>query len=208
MRYLKIKVARARQIRDQSIKEHHLDNNKVLMNKGVESISKKAQDLHVQSLVSSALNKPLKTKKIRKISKSDDNDSSKIELNSARNVVKNYGRAMASFCLSEIALLYLKPLIIEECVQTERFKSFMISMKESIDGIASLRSLLLAARDDDKETIILKRIFQKMCVVFIKNFSVNWIFGGRLKNKIAHLKCRFRMLRRVLNPQHFTYMKT
>jgi hypothetical protein len=61
--------------------------------------------------------------------------------------------------------------------------------------------------EDDEYTRSYKRVFQGISKVFIKFFSVNWIFDGKLKYKNEHIKFRNRMLRRIEKPEMFTYLK-
>jgi len=126
---------------------------------------------------------------------------------STKNIVINYGKAIAGFASSETALPYLTKIVEKEGVTLEGFLSFAAHAKESIGGIASFRSFLVENEGDDKGISGYKRSFQKIAIVFIKYFSVNWIFHGRVSHKIEYLKYRFRMLRRVENPQHFTYIR-
>ena len=147
------------------------------------------------------------TAKVDKSAKEKNKIQSKAQSNSARNVVKNFGRAISSFCISEIALLYLEPIIAQKNVDIKDFQGFILARKESIDGIASFRNLLLATENDSRDVQAYKQVTQEMSVVFIKYFSVNWIFNSRMKDRIAHLNCRYKMLRRVMDPQHFTYLK-
>ena len=208
MRFLKKKVARAHKIHEQFIKECSLDDDIIFIIKDEPEIFRTKAHESEKANQESSNTKLLNPKTLQTFSSfGKKNAEPRIRIDSARNIVKNYGRAIASFCLSDIAVLYLDPLILEEEVQISRFKSFILSVKENIDGISSLRSLLLANRDDVKEVAKFKKIFQKICIVFIKYFSVNWIFSSKLKDKITHLNCRFKMLRRVMNPEYFTYLK-
>ena len=133
---------------------------------------------------------------------------SSTQVNSSKNIVKNYGRAISAFTLSDIGLPYLQPLVRREAIKIEEFKAFISNGKENIDGISSFRNMLLASGEDSEKTVAFKKVLSEMSVVFIKYFSVNWIFSSKLRNKIAHLKCRYKMLRRVTDPVHFTYLKT
>jgi len=66
---------------------------------------------------------------------------------------------------------------------------------------------LLVTSEDSAEVAAYKRVFQGLSIIFVKFFSVNWIFSGKLFNKLAHLQCRLKILRRIKNPEHFTYFK-
>jgi len=58
--------------------------------------------------------------------------------------------------------------------------------------------------NDEEEIRNIKCLFKEMAEIFIKYFSVNWIFSGRLQYKKEHLKYRFNLLRRLRNPELFT----
>ncbi len=83
----------------------------------------------------------------------------------------------------------------------------MSTKKDSISGIDSLRAYLMESPKDSEEMKKFKIIFTYLSEVFIKYFSVNWIFNSKIKYKEAHLKFRNKMLRRIRDPQHFTYLK-
>lgn len=125
----------------------------------------------------------------------------------SKNIVKNYGRAMSSFAYSEISLPYLEPMAEEEDVTVAGFHEWIQNNKENIDGIERLRWLLIATQKDTNATKAYKKIFQTLCIIFLKFFSVNWIYGGKLTHKQVHLNYRFKMLRRVRSPETFTYLK-
>ena len=129
------------------------------------------------------------------------------EMRSTKTIVKNFGKAIASFALSPLSSPYLSPLLDKEGLNSNKFERFSIEGKDSIEGIDTFRSLLLVKDTDDNQTAACKRVFQGIAEVFIKYFSVNWIYSGRMVNKKFHLKCRFKMLRRIQNPQLFTYLK-
>jgi hypothetical protein len=126
----------------------------------------------------------------------------------SKNIVKNYGKAMAAFAASKLAQPYLEDLAKEHRVRPIDFHNFIASYKESIDSIDSLRGFLLPYEDDEEEIQCYKRIFQGLCEVFLKYFAVNWVTHGRMMHKDDHLKYRNKMLRRVRNPEIFTYLTT
>lgn len=124
-----------------------------------------------------------------------------------KNIVINFGRAISSFATSKLSLDYLEPLIVQEKVMLSGFTNFISTRKVAIGGISSLRSLLLITCQDSEEDAAYKRIFKALSEIFIKYFSVNWITHGRMGHKSVYLKYRFKMLRRVQNPETFTYLK-
>lgn len=124
-----------------------------------------------------------------------------------KNIVLNYGRAISSFAVSNLALSYLEPLLGQEGVTLENFKEFVMKMKKQIGGICSFRSLLMTSECSCEEEVKYKRIYRELAEIFIKMFSVNWISHGKMGHKDTYLKYRFKMLRRVRNPEWFTYLK-
>jgi len=128
---------------------------------------------------------------------------------STKNIVKNYGKAICSFACSEIGKPYLDSVLEKNNIQQKHkeFIAYICKVKESIDSIQSFRSLLLITENDTDDMIAYKRAFAAIGEIFIKYFSVNWIFSGRITHKDTHLKFRFKMLRRIQNPEFFTYLK-
>jgi len=124
-----------------------------------------------------------------------------------KNLAKNYGKAITSFASSSLATPYLQPILQREGLDSEDFYNYMKSAKDSIQGIDSFRAFLLVNSNDDAKLVAQKRAFQAMGIVFIKYFSVNWIMHGRINNKIVYLKNRFKILRRIQNPEVFTYLQ-
>jgi len=126
---------------------------------------------------------------------------------SSKNIVKNFGKAMCSFASSDLALPYLDQLNTKRGVNLEQFQDHIHKKRDLIDSIDSLRTLLLITKHDDEVMMGFKKLFQEISIIFIKYFSVNWIFQGKMSHKQAHLRSRFKMLRRIKSPQHFTYFK-
>jgi len=124
-----------------------------------------------------------------------------------KNIVRNYGNAIAAFAISPLAHTYLEPLVQKEGVTIQEFQSFISKRKEYITNINNFRALLQEYDDDSDREKAFKRIFREVGKVFVKYFSVNWIFDGKMKYKHDHLKYRGKMLRRINNPELFTYLK-
>ena len=134
-------------------------------------------------------------------------DKSKEDTKATKTIVKNYGKAIASFAASKVALPYLTPILDQENVKLAEFVEYISKAKETIEGIDTFRNLLLVKENDNKKLVAFKTVFQNIAETFIKYFSVNWIFSGRMMNKKVHLMFRFKMLRRIQNPELFTYLK-
>jgi len=156
------------------------------------------------SVIKKPINKSQNKRKRRKRIGGSGYPSEKTK--ATKHVVKNFGKAIASFAVSDLAEPYLKPFLEEEGINLEDFVEYIDSKKDSIEGIESLRSLLVAEESDTPLISPCKRVFQKIAEIFIKYFSVNWIYSGKLKYRKVHLKYRFKMLRRIKNPSLFTYL--
>ena len=135
--------------------------------------------------------------------KSCDIKSNKIN----KNIVRNYARAIINFILTDTALTHMIPLAEEENINIVEFRQYMNKNKEQINSIRSLRDMLLISDKDDAKMTAYKRVFKAICELFIKYFSVNWIYNSKLNDKFEHLQYRFKILRRVRNPELFTHLK-
>jgi len=113
----------------------------------------------------------------------------------------NYVKAIVSFANSHIAIPYLKTLLQSENVRFTDFTNFMNPEKVQINGICAFEALITIGKTDDAITAACKRMLKALSVVFIKYFSVNWIIHSKLTNKLAYLKHRFKILRRIQNPE-------
>jgi hypothetical protein len=125
-----------------------------------------------------------------------------------KNVVKNFGRAICTFAASSAAKPYILDLLAkEEEIELRDFVEYVQKIKRRIDGLFHFRSLLLPAKNEGPKTTAYKRVFKEISTIFIKYFSVNWIFHSKVQYKQAHLKFRYKMLRRIQNPELFTYLQ-
>jgi len=127
---------------------------------------------------------------------------------SNKNIIKNYARAMINFALSRMANPCLGKLLRQERVDVRDFYNFMAGHKEEVNSIKNLRQLLLIEKGDSNETAAFKRIFKEVSIWFIKFFSVNWVYSSKVSDKITHIKYRFKILRRIKNPEYFTYLES
>jgi len=123
-----------------------------------------------------------------------------------KNIPKNYGKAICNFATSSLAVPYLSVPLENEGVLLEDFVSYVLQIKGKIHGLHHFRSVLLDNQRDSVNVIKYKRLFRIISEVFIKYFSVNWIFNSKIFHKEAHLKFRFKMLRRIQSPELFTYI--
>ena len=124
-----------------------------------------------------------------------------------KNIVKNYGKAICNFAASKLALPYLEPLIANEDFNFEKFAEYCLEKKSTIDSIESFRILFIITSEDSLTEASYKRILKSIGIIFIKYFSVNWIFSSKLLYRMEYLKCRNRILRRIQNPEAFSCLK-
>jgi len=132
------------------------------------------------------------------------------DVKSTKNIVKNYGRAICNFILTPLFLPYFNDIVErdKENVTLEEFQQYISERKEAVDCIERFKEMLIVSKSDSEKEGAFKRIFKKSGIIFIKYFSVNWIFHGRVTYKESHLYFRHKMLRRLNNPHLFTYLKS
>ena len=121
--------------------------------------------------------------------------------------MKSYSRAIVRFAISVFARPYITETATKENIKVEDFREFLKSQGHRIHCIKNLRGLLIIDKRDILQTTSFKRIFKDICVIFLKFFSVNWIFNSKVGDKIVHLNYRFRILRKIKDPEHFTYLE-
>jgi len=114
-----------------------------------------------------------------------------------KNIIINYGKALASFAASDLADPYIKREFGHEKVDVEKFKRYANEAKAKVAGYESFESLLAATNTDAPEMVLFKKMLRKLGEVFIKYFSVNWIIHGRVTHKLVYLKHRSIVLRRI-----------
>lgn len=151
--------------------------------------------------------KPIKAKKEKKAlqpKRATKRDSSQP---SSKNIVKNFGKAMCTFASSNLSMPYLEQINQRYNINIDAFQDHIHSKRDLVDSISSVRVLFLITDTDIEEVAKFKQIFQEVSIIFLKYFSVNWIFQGKMSHKNAHLKSRFKMIRRIKEPQYFTYFK-
>ena len=124
------------------------------------------------------------------------------------NVMKNYAAAMITFALSKHSDLYLKKLPVIRRLPLTVFRQMLNLRKQNVHCIKSFRELIFIEDDDSDDIMVFKALFQEACKIFLKYFSVNWIYNSKLSDKFKYLKYRMKLLRRVQNPAKFTYLES
>lgn len=148
-----------------------------------------------------------KNKPIQKRNRIPGHTYTKAETLKTKNIMKNYARAICAFAVDQIAYPYLEQILAEFKIKQDEFKTYMKELKDQICSIKAFRDSLLPSYSDGENERSKKKAFQKIGEIFMKYFSVNWVFTSRIGNKMEHLKYRFKILRRIQNPHNFVYLK-
>ena len=119
----------------------------------------------------------------------------------SKNMIKNYGRAIANFASSSLAIPYMDNLTKGIKFDHASFMNFSLSLRDFIQNDETLKLVIIPQEGDSEEDSTFKRIFRELAIVFIKYFSFNWIFNGRLQYKQEYLKFRGNMLRKLRNAE-------
>jgi hypothetical protein len=120
-----------------------------------------------------------------------------------KNIIKNFGRAIANFASSNLSLPYLDD--IKE-LKKEHYKGFInyaLEMRGFIQNIDTFKESLVTTDQDSKLKILYKQVFRKIAIIFMKYFSVNWIFSGKTLYKQEYLNFRGSLLRKIVDPDSF-----
>jgi hypothetical protein len=153
------------------------------------------------------LDKPSKAEaKIKKRNRVAGQPISKHSARAIKNMAKNFGRAICNFGVSDMSTLYMNKLGLSSD-KIISFRNYLGKEKDNIEGIDSFRNMMLIRDNDSSDLQYFKKMFQKLGEIFIKYFSVNWIFDGKVTYKNEYLRYRFKMLRRIQKPDLFTYIK-
>merc|ERR1712187_816220 len=126
----------------------------------------------------------------------------------AKNMVRNYSKAICRFCMSPLSKEYLEDIIrkFNFSVLPQEFIYFISKEKKTVESIPSLKKLLLITEQDSLKVAECKKIFIELGIIFIKFFSVKWIFSSRLSYKNVYIKFRYSFERRLKNPELFQHM--
>ena len=120
-----------------------------------------------------------------------------------KNITKNYAKKCIRFALTKSNDILLEKKLTP--MEILRFKQFLRSKASKTTSIAKFRELLLILNDDNREICQFKQLFQRISEIFISYYALNWIFNSvKIKEKKGHVFARFKMLRRVQNPEFFT----
>jgi hypothetical protein len=126
-----------------------------------------------------------------------------------KNIVKNYARAIWNFIMSKSAEIHIKDLIETNNYDTnpEKFSKFTVDNKNCYESITNFKRILTVGNTESPDIQMSKYIFKQLAEIFVKYFSVNWIFSGRLQHRQTHLNARFIILRRIRDPELLENLK-
>ena len=178
--------------------------SEIIVKKEFDDINVKKEDgvsTHSTTSTSQASSKPSRVVPSKRAKKPQEGRPN------SKHIIKNYGKAMVTFACSAISKPYLESMVNKYDMDIKEFQDYIKGKRETVDSMKSIRDLLLIKPTDNKKQIAYKKIFQETSVIFIKYFSVNWVFQGKMTYKQVHINVRFKMLRRIQNPEHFTYFK-
>lgn len=202
MRFLKQKIARALQC--QSKDSHNLSCEHYPSH---EQLELPPPPVLTSTLISPVSKQQSPLQPLKKGRRIPTSPSTPRGLTSCKNIIKNYSRALAAFASSSIAVPYLVPLLKKQGLSLQEFQGYFTTRKEEIHCINRLREMLLVEAGDTPKMAAIKTVFKEISIVFLKYFSVNWVFNSRVCDKISHLNYRQKILRRVQNPVYFTYLQ-
>jgi len=117
-----------------------------------------------------------------------------------RKIVKNFGKAIASFACSEKALQIIEKSVHYRGCDRKKFKDFVYEHKECIEGNRRFKQLLTISNDDPQETRENKKIFKKISEIFMKSYVHQWIWNSKLLKKEDHAQLVSEMKKRIQNP--------
>jgi len=117
---------------------------------------------------------------------------------SQRSLNSKFIRAIYHFSLSEDASPYLKPFLAKESIEFDVFMQFVVQKTTqrnfTLSGFISGLRLL---PDDAGKVVACKRIMESIGLVFMKYFSIDWIFKGKGCFKMGYLRLRSKLMRKM-----------
>jgi len=116
-----------------------------------------------------------------------------------QSLMKNIAKALVMFILSELAPPYLDQIqrTDNENFEIVSFLDYIKTQREYVNHLKCFKSLFFSSNGENESEVIYKRVCRKMAIIFLKYFSVNWIFQSKLSNKQAYLRVRFKLLRQI-----------
>jgi hypothetical protein len=121
-----------------------------------------------------------------------------------KNIIKNYGRAIANFILTPLFEPYMIAEPLMKDINWREFRHFVEEVRDNLVNLETFRKIISIDQSDDSKVVAFKKLFVKGAVIFIKYFSVNWIFDSKVVYKQMYLRFRGTLLRGVLDPSKLT----
>lgn len=122
---------------------------------------------------------------------------------SLKNALKDYGRAICAFILSDSSKAYL-PKDSEKDFNLPEFREFIEKSRIQLTGVKGYKKVLLGKRKNSPRTFLYKKLFKKMALIFIKFYALGWIYSGKVKYKIEYVNIRHKLIAMISNPEMFT----
>jgi hypothetical protein len=156
-------------------------------------------------------------KKIRKWSSNDEESYSPVNLvrvtelenptgQALKNVVKNYGKQIIKFIKHPLGKKIAMEQLNGDTKQVGMLALYMKSQSE-ITNMNDFRNILIVREEDGEEIKLYKEAFKAMSIEFVQSYSHNWIFNSnRIADKWSHIYAKPKILRRLKNPEFFTYL--
>jgi hypothetical protein len=121
-----------------------------------------------------------------------------------KNIIKNYSRAIGNFAMSDLFLPYVSDDPLCATIDWKEFVAFSKDARDTIQNIDNLKERLIINENDEPKIVTFKRLFKMAAEIFIKYFSVNWIFSAKLIYKQCYVQYRGTLLRGIQNPSKLT----
>ncbi len=118
-----------------------------------------------------------------------------------RKIVKNYGKAIASFSCCEKAYPILDKILNKNLKHREEFISFVYENKEFIEGNRRLMQLLIISDNESPEMQRNKKVFKQVAEIFMKKYVQQWLWNSKLVNKELHAQLLKEMRKRIRYPE-------
>ena len=167
--------------------------------KNVRTASTLFEDITTSDMEKSLEKITLLRKPIKKVSRNEKKPKGR----EAKNVVKNFAKQCNNFACGPIGSNIAREFLKNQ-KEFEEFNYYIRGQKKDRVTIKDFRNALLYSETEPLQVKEFKKLFQHLCVIFIQQYSHNWIFNSQfLKNKWLHLSLRNTLSRRISNPACF-----
>lgn len=119
-----------------------------------------------------------------------------------KNMIINYGKAIFSFAMSDLANEYIERYFRQESIHLPSFHEYLLQLKPMISGYKNFEGFFIIKETDNSQVVLYKKVLKKLGEIFMKYFSVNWIFHGKVAHKLVYLRHRHAILQRIMKPQN------